>query len=133
MSFGPSNDSRESLERFQPEADDTIGALRALVRGDFIGGYKPHPESHTGESFIDRILITGGFTLKGQDRATWPEFDGESVMVCAHSLSPRPAAIKVEPGEPHQCEITGGNAPGACRCDPVEISMREFELRKAKP
>lgn len=72
MAFGPRDNTPLASEQFQAEAQEIIDSLNWLVAEDFIGGYEPHEESHT-KGDIDRILITGGLTFKGQDKSQWPD------------------------------------------------------------
>lgn len=74
MSWGPLETSEAARERFDKiEAPQVTDTLDNLIADDFIGDYTTHQESYSGKSRTDRILITKGLTLKGQDQSQWPE------------------------------------------------------------
>ena len=74
MSWGPSDNTEASCERFDKvEAPQITDTLDNLIADDFVGDYTTHQESHSGKSRTDRILITRGLCLKGQDKSQWPE------------------------------------------------------------
>jgi len=72
-SWAPEENTETDLKAFQARAVDLIEALKFLVAADYIGTYKTHTESTTSKRYIDRVYITGGLTLKGQDKALWPD------------------------------------------------------------
>ena len=52
---------------------------------------------------------------------------GDVVYVCAHSLQ-RDTPVKVEQFQAHQCLDTSACPPPEfCHCDPVKISIAEFD------
>ena len=63
MSWGPTDNSIEALERFQSVAEDLKDTLENLQLDDFIGNYDEHPESWSGHRYIDRVYIKGGLTF----------------------------------------------------------------------
>jgi hypothetical protein len=71
--WGPTDNSLDSLERFDAEARDLMDRLDDLITAGLIGNYRAHVESYTGKRLIDRLLITEGLTSKGQDKSQWPD------------------------------------------------------------
>ena len=54
----------------------------------------------------------------------------ETVTVCGHSLDTG-LPIKVKLGQDHTCKLIAEcESSGLCHCDPVEISLEEFERQK---
>jgi hypothetical protein len=72
MSFGPQDNTPRALKQFQFDAENLMETLDWLRTNDYIGNYQPQRES-TSAGNIDRVLITAGLTLKGQNKSKWPD------------------------------------------------------------
>lgn len=74
MTWAPKDTSEAARESFDKiEGPELIDILNRLKAHDFIGDYITHRESTSGKRRMDRVLITKGLTLKGQDKSQWPD------------------------------------------------------------